>query len=250
MKVLVISNHKGGCGKTTTAVNLAAYLAGRGRPTLLVDLDPSGGATLGCGIDTGGLARHIGDVFGGKAALADVVVPLDAIAGMAIAPSTPNLISAEANLIGQPGKEFVFKECLDDLTGFDYVIIDTPPNLGALTLNGLVAADMAIIPIQCEYYALEGANHLVELLDLLHKRFGRTPSIRVLLTMFDTRTNLAKEVVDEVQQHFSDNVFSVKIPRSVKLAEAPANGLSVFSYAPDSPGARAYASLGEEVLSL
>jgi len=253
MEVITISNHKGGCGKTTTAVNLAAYLAIQGYRTVLMDLDPQGAATIGCGISKKELSIQMLDVFLGRAPLVEVIKP-STISKLNIAPCNLNLVSAEAHLAGQPGKEFVIKEQLDLLeaskepkTKYDYVVIDTPPNMGTLTLNGLVAADSVIIPIQCEYYALEGVEQLEFVLQLLGKRFGRKPKVHVLLTMFDARTNLSREVVHDVTQHFQEKVFVTMIPRNVKLAEAPANGLCIHQHAPTSPGAQAYAAFAKEV---
>lgn len=252
MKTLTVSNHKGGCGKTTTAVNIAAGLALKGHRTLLIDLDPQGAATVGLGLDKSTLGLQMTDVFLERAQLAEVIRPC-ACSNLSVAPSNLNLASAEAHLAGQPGKEFVIKEQIGALAGkglsFEYIVMDTPPNLGTLTLNGLVGSDLVLIPIQCEYYALEGVGQLEAILTLIQQRFGRNPGVRALLTMYDTRLSLAKEVAQLARDHFGDSLISIPIPRNVKLAEAPAQGKSVFEYAPTSAGAQAYLTVIDEVIA-
>ena len=249
MKVLTIGNHKGGCGKTTTASNVAAYLALSGKNVLLIDLDPQGAATLGLGIDKKTLKLQMYDVMRGETTLKDVVRPTE-IPGLEVAPCDLKLITIEHELVTQPGREFILKERIENIdnTKYDYIVIDTPPNLSILTLNSLIACDELIIPVQCEYYALEGVDQLQVTLNILKNRLGRDPKIRVVLTMFDARTKLSKEVAENVRDFFKDNVFKTVIPRSIKLAEAPSHGKPIHLHAPDSPGALAYKALTEEVL--
>jgi chromosome partitioning protein len=249
MKVLTVGNHKGGCGKTTTASNVAAYLALSGKNVLLIDLDPQGAATLGLGIDKKNLKLQMYDVMRGETTLKDIAHSTE-IPGLEVAPCDLKLITIEHELATQPGREFILKERLENLdkTKYDYIVIDTPPNLSILTLNSLIACDELIIPVQCEYYALEGVDQLQVTLNILKNRLGRDPKVRVVLTMFDARTKLSKEVAENVRDFFKDNVFETVIPRSVKLAEAPSHGKPIHLHAPDSPGALAYKALTEEVL--
>lgn len=249
MKVLTIGNHKGGCGKTTTASNVAAYLALSGKNVLLIDLDPQGAATLGLGIDKKTLKLQMYDVMRGETTLKDVARHTE-IPGLEVAPCDLKLITIEHELATQPGREFILKERIENIdnTKYDYIVIDTPPNLSILTLNSLIACDELIIPVQCEYYALEGVDQLQVTLNILKNRLGRDPKIRVVLTMFDARTKLSKEVAENVRDFFKDNVFKTVIPRSIKLAEAPSHGKPIHLHAPDSPGALAYKALTEEVL--
>jgi chromosome partitioning protein len=249
MKVLTIGNHKGGCGKTTTASNVAAYLALSGKNVLLIDLDPQGAATLGLGIDKKTLKLQMYDVMRGETTLKDVARSTE-IPGLEVAPCDLKLITIEHELATQPGREFILKERIENIdnTKYDYIVIDTPPNLSILTLNSLIACDELIIPVQCEYYALEGVDQLQVTLNILKNRLGRDPKIRVVLTMFDARTKLSKEVAENVRDFFKDNVFKTVIPRSIKLAEAPSHGKPIHLHAPDSPGALAYKALTEEVL--
>ena len=249
MRVLTVGNHKGGCGKTTTSTNMAAYLAMSGKRVLLIDLDPQGAATLGLGIDKKTLNKQMYDVMRGGAALLDIALPTE-IPGLDVAPCDLKLITIEHELDAQPGREFVLKERLDGLNNkYDFVVIDTPPNLSILTLNGLIACDELIIPVQCEYYALEGVDQLQVTLSILKNRLSREPKVRVVLTMFDARTKLSKEVAENVREYFQEKVFTTVIPRSIKLAEAPSHGKPIPLHAPDSTGAIAYKSLTDEVLS-
>jgi chromosome partitioning protein len=216
---------------------------------LLIDLDPQGAATLGLGIDKKTLGKQMYDVMRGGAALLDIALPTE-IPGLDVAPCDLKLITIEHELDAQPGREFVLKERLDGLNNkYDFVVIDTPPNLSILTLNGLIACDELIIPVQCEYYALEGVDQLQVTLSILKNRLSREPKVRVVLTMFDARTKLSKEVAENVREYFQEKVFTTVIPRSIKLAEAPSHGKPIPLHAPDSTGAIAYKSLTDEVLS-
>lgn len=255
MHILTISNHKGGCGKTTTAVNLAAGLAKAGHPTLVLDLDPQGAATVGLGIDPSAGAVHLRDVFTSRdpVSLGSAIVPTGT-PNLWVAPCDLSLTVAETHLAGQPGREMVIRERLAALAATcadipDFVVVDTPPNLGVLTLNGLVAADTVIIPIQSEYFALEGVGQLEVMLQLIQTRFERAPSVRALLTMVDARTSQSRRVTEMVRTRFGHSLYTTAIPRNVRLSEAPEAGQCIFDFAPDSTGAKAYAALVQEVLS-
>ena len=246
-RVLAVCNQKGGVGKTTTAVNLAATLARARRRVLLVDLDPQGNATTGCGLRKAALERTVADVLLGEADAASVRVDA-AHGGFALLPGGPDLTAAELALLGRERREYRLREALAGL-GDDYVLIDCPPALNILAVNALVAADAVLVPTQCEYYALEGLDALLATVE----RIGRTanPGLRlagVLRTMYDTRNNLAREVSETLCGHFGDRVFRTVIPRNVTLAEAPSHGMPVTVYRAASPGATAYLMLAGELL--
>jgi len=248
MEVISVANQKGGCGKTTTAVNLSAYLAQKGKRTLLIDLDPQGAATTSLGVKKRMLEKTIYNVMVDDLGLADVVVP-DVAPSLDIAPANMNLSAAEQGLVNQPGRETIIKMKLKALNGYDYVLIDTPPSLGILTLNSLVACNTLIIPVQTEYFAMEGMSQLLKIIKMVEERLlGSSIKRRYLLTMYDARTNLSKEVAEQVREHFQDQVFKTIIPRSVKLAEAPSHGKPISLHEPDSPGAKAYEQLAGEVM--
>jgi chromosome partitioning protein len=235
-------------GKSTTAINLAAYLAGLGEKVLIVDMDPQGNATSGLGVSADGCMY---DVLLEGVPLEQVAVGTE-VAGLEVAPATINLVGAEVELVSTLAREFKLKRALEKLSSdaYDRVLVDCPPSLDLLTLNALTAADEVLIPIQCEYYALEGLTQLMRSIRMVREELN--PSLRiggVLLTMFDTRTNLAHQVVEEVRTFFGDQVFHTVIPRNVRLSEAPSFGLPVALYAPKSMGAEAYASVAEEVLA-
>jgi chromosome partitioning protein len=248
--VVAIVNQKGGVGKSTTAINLAAYLAEMGETILILDMDPQGNATSGLGISAGSSGCMYDVLLEGKP-LEKVAISTE-IKGLAVAPATINLVGAEVELISTLAREFKLKRALQKLPNdmYDRVLIDCPPSLDLLTLNALTAADEVLIPIQCEYYALEGLTQLMRSLRMVREELN--PDLRiggVLLTMFDTRTNLAHQVVEEVRSFFGDQVFHTIIPRNVRLSEAPSFGMPVTLYAPKSTGAEAYAAVAEEVLS-
>lgn len=248
--VAAIVNQKGGVGKSTTAVNLAAYLAESGQRVLVIDLDPQANATSGLGVSAGHEGCTYDVLLDGKP-LEKVAVESD-IPGLHVVPATIQLVGAEIELVSTLAREFKLKRALQKLPlgAYHRVLVDCPPSLDLLTLNALTAADQLLIPIQCEYYALEGLTQLMRTIRMVREELNPDLEIGgVLLTMFDTRTNLAHQVVEEVRAFFGDQVFHTVIPRNVRLSEAPSFGLSVAQYAPKSTGAEAYAAVAEEVLS-
>jgi chromosome partitioning protein len=246
-RTIACANQKGGVGKTTTVVNLASLLAISGERVLLIDLDPQGNATSGLGIDRTTLDGSVYDALLDGADLADLVVQGTA-AGVDVVPSTIALAGAEVELAGSTGRERRLRDALASLGDrYDVVLIDCPPSLGLLTVNALTAADAVLIPLQCEYYALEGLTQLLATIDLVRDHLNPRLAIDgVILTMADKRTNLSSEVEAEARRHLDGTVYRTIIPRSVRLSEAPSHGLSIASYAPDSKGGRAYAALAEE----
>lgn len=247
--VVAIVNQKGGVGKSTTAINLAAYLAEKGEKVLVVDMDPQANATSGLGVEesSGGCMYDV--LLEGKP-LQEVAVKTN-IEGLDVAPSTINLVGAEVELVSSLAREYKLKRNLEKMPEdlYDRVLLDCPPSLDLLTLNALTAADEVLIPIQCEYYALEGLTQLMRSIRMVREELN--PGLRVggvLLTMFDPRTNLAHQVAEEVKSFFGERVFHTLIPRNVRLSEAPSFGLPVALYAPKSSGAEAYEAVAEEVL--
>ena len=248
--VYTILNQKGGVGKTTTAINLGAFLAQYDQRVLLVDIDPQANATSCLGIDKRSITNGIYQAMINKSNIQEAVLYNPRLK-LSLLPSSPDLTGAEVELIDVPGRETRLKAVVDSLhSSYDYVLIDCPPSLGILTLNGMLAAkDGLIIPVQCEYLALEGISQLLQTIERV--RMAMAPSLRVrgvLLTMFDPRTNLSKDVEDEIRKHFSTQTFKAVIPRSVRLAEAPSYGLPISAYQPGSPGAQAYDDLARELL--
>lgn len=247
-KILGIINQKGGVGKSTTAVNLAAALGAAGKEVLLVDLDPQGNATSGYGIDKRDIDQSVYNVL-----LEDPIE--DAILaevgkGVDVLPSTISLAGAEVELVNEMARENRLKNALGSLRGrYDYILIDCPPSLGLLTINALVASDKLLIPIQCEFYALEGVTKLLDSMNRVKKALNPTLDIYgIVLTMYDGRTNLSKQVADEVRSFFGKTVFKTVIPRTVKLSEAPSYGQPILDYAPESKGAETYSKLAQEVI--
>lgn len=244
-----VVNQKGGVGKTTTALNLAAALAEAGKFVLLVDLDPQGNATSGLGIKNQQLEKGLYHALIAEQRLHDTVVNT-AHAGLRLVPSTPDLAGANVELVNVEGREMKLNDILNEVKhAYDYIIIDSPPSLGLLTLNGLVAADKILIPVQAEYYALEGLGQLLRTIDMVRENIK--PELQVLgaiLTMYDSRNRLSDEVMHELYKFFPNNIFRSVIPRTVRLAEAPSFGKSILHYEPSGKGAKAYERLAREVL--
>lgn len=250
-KIIGVVNQKGGTGKTTTAVNLAGYLAALGKYTLLVDLDPQGNATSGLGFEQENLDGGIYEVLSGTKKPEEVIKKTK-VFGFEILPATSDLAGAAIELVSHPDREFILKKALGRIrTNYDYILIDCPPSLSLLTVNGLLASDELLIPVQAEYYALEGLGQLFNTVNLINESIDSPIKIKgALLTMYDKRNRLARQVSKEVQQHFPGYVFDSNVPRCVKLAEAPSHGKIILQYNPKSKGARAYKNLAQEVIKL
>ncbi len=248
-KVMAVANQKGGVGKTTTAVNCSAALALQGRRVLVVDTDPQGNTTSGLGIDKKKAQLSVYDVLINGTNIKEAVQATQ-IEGLFAVPSAIKLAGAEVEMVHMEKREYVIKEALDAVRGeYDYILMDCPPSLGLLTVNALTAADTVIVPIQCEYYALEGVTQLVDTIRLVKKHLNTGLEIEgVLLTMFDPRTRLSVQVVDEVKAFFRHKVFSSLVPRNVRLGEAPSFGKPIMLYDPQCAGARAYEYLAEEII--
>ncbi len=246
-QIIACANQKGGVGKTTTVVNLATYLALAGDAVLVVDLDPQGNATSGFGLDRGDIVQSIYEALIEDVSVEEMVLPT-AIAGLSIVPSSIALAGAEVELAPLPQRERRLSRILAEIRDdYDYVVLDCPPSLGLITVNALTAADAVIIPIQCEYYALEGLSQLIATINLVRNHLNPELAIKgVVLTMYDSRTNLSAEVNAEVRKHLGAAVFNTVVPRSVRLSEAPSYGLPIALYRPDSKGADAYALLAAE----
>ena len=250
-RIISVVNQKGGVGKTTTAVNLAAGLAEAGKFVLLVDLDPQGNASSGLGIKVSELEKSLYHVISGSARVHDVVLNTGH-AGLRVVPATPDLAGANIELVDAPDREKRLADILSEVShAYDYIIIDCPPSLGILTLNGLVAADQILIPVQAEYYALEGLEQLLKTINLVKTHIKPEVSILgAVITMFDGRNRLSEEILHELYRFFPDKIFRSVIPRTVRLAEAPSFGQSVFHYDQKGKGARAYERLAKEVMEI
>ena len=247
--VIAIVNQKGGVGKSTTAINLAASLGDLGKRVLVVDFDPQGNATSGFGVDKDSLEHDVYDTLMNSVSIEDVVVA-SPVEGVSVAPATIQLAGAEIELVSVMARESVLRYVLDPVrSSYDYIFVDCPPSLGLLTVNALVAADSLLVPIQCEFYALEGLSKLLESMRMVKGRLNPSLDVfGVVMTMFDARTTLSRQVVEEVRDFFGPKVFDTVIPRNVKLSEAPSHGLPINRYDPRSKGALAYAELAEEVV--
>ena len=247
-KIIAIANQKGGVGKTTTSVNLGACLAYIGKRVLLVDVDPQGNATSGVGIEKADVEHCIYDILVDDVNIKEVIKPSE-VENLDIIPSTIQLAGAEIELVPTISREVRLKRALEAVKHhYDYIVIDCPPSLGLLTINALTASDTVLIPVQCEYYALEGLSQLLNTVRLVQKHLNTELMIEgVLLTMLDARTNLGIQVIDEVKKYFQDKVYQTIIPRNVRLSEAPSHGQPIIIYDPRSRGAEVYLELAKEV---
>ncbi len=249
-RIISVANQKGGVGKTTSTVNLGAALAYYGQKVLLIDADPQGNATSGLGINRGNLEDDLYDVLINDVPLVDVIQP-SSREGLWVVPSSIQLAGAEIELTTQQKREQRLNQAIQSLeTTYDFILIDCPPSLGHLTINAFTASDTVLIPVQCEYYALEGLSQLMNTITMVRKHFNSRLKIEgVLLTMFDARTNLGTEVKNEVIKYFQEKVYQTIIPRNVRLSEAPSYGQSIIDYDPKSKGAEVYLSLSKEVMA-
>lgn len=247
-KIVSIANQKGGVGKTTTSVNLSTILAKRGKKVLMIDADPQGNASSGVGFDKE-IEESVYDILINDTEMEKVVKKTN-IKNLSICPSNINLAGAEVELVSVMSREYRLKEKLDLIRdNYDYIIIDCPPSLGLITLNAFTASDSVLIPVQCEYYALEGLGQLINTINLVKKHLNKTIEIEgALLTMYDVRTNLSNQVVKEVKKYFNDKVYKNVIPRNVKLSEAPSYGMPISIYDPRSKGAKSYEKFVKEFL--
>jgi len=250
VKTICIFNQKGGVGKTTTNINLCSYLAMEGNKVLSIDIDPQGNTTSGLGFDKNKIKLSIYDALTSEVSIQDVIRECELINNFYLVPSKMELAGAEVELINKVKRETILKEKLKELEmKFDYVFIDCPPSLGFLTINALTAADSVLIPIQCEFYALEGVGQLVNTIQLVKKSLNKNLEIEgVLLSMYDSRNNLSNEVVAEVNKYFKTKVYNTKIPRNIRLAEAPSFGLPIMLYDDKCKGAEAYEHLAKEFI--
>ena len=248
-RVIAVANQKGGVGKTTTSINLSACLAEKGKKVLVIDTDPQGNTTSGFGIDKNNLDDTVYELILGECSIFDCIIK-DAIPNVSVLPSNVNLAAAEIELIGIDDKEFILQkemEWVKDL--YDYILIDCPPALNTLTLNAMTTATSVIVPIQCEYLALEGLSDLITTINLVKERLNPELDLEgIVFTMYDGRTVLSQQVVDNVKEHFPDKIYDSKIPRNVRLSEAPSFGQPITIYDPKSSGAESYRKLAQEVI--
>lgn len=249
-KAIAIANQKGGVGKTTTSINLSACLAEKGKRVLVIDTDPQGNTTSGFGIDKNNLDTTIYDLILGECSIGDCIIK-EVIRNVSLVPSNVNLAAAEIELIGIDRKEYILKKEVDYIKSeYDFIIIDCPPSLNMLTINAMTTADSVLVPIQCEYYALEGLSQLIHTINLVKERLNPELDMEgVVFTMFDSRTNLSMQVVENVKDNLNQRIYNTLIPRNIRLAEAPSHGMPISSYDAKSAGAEAYMLLAEEVIS-
>ena len=248
-RVISIANQKGGVGKTTTSVNISTILAKKGKKVLLIDTDPQGNATSGIGAEKK-TDKSIYDVIIGETTIEEAIKDTQ-VKNLKVCPSNINLAGAEVELVSMISREFRLKEKLDEeRDNYDYIIIDCPPSLGLITLNAFTASDSVLIPVQCEYYALEGLEQLMNTINLVKKHLNKDLELEgAVLTMYDARTNLGNQVVKEVKNYFEDKVYKTVIPRNVRLSEAPSYGMPIILYDPNSKGAKFYEKLSKEFIS-
>lgn len=250
MKVICVFNQKGGVGKTTTNINLCSYLAMEGYKVLTLDIDPQGNTTSGLGIDKRNLELSMYDVLTSDVSLKDVIIKSDLVQNLSIAPSTIELAGAEVEMITKEDREQIMSKKLAEINSeYDFAFIDCPPSLGVLTINALTSSDSVLIPIQCEFYALEGVSQLMNTIQLVKKSLNKDLKVEgVLMTMYDYRTNLSNEVFKEVEKYFSELMFKSTIPRNIRLAESPSFGLPIMLYDDKCKGAEAYLNFTKEFL--
>ena len=249
-RAIAISNQKGGVGKTTTSINLSSSLAARGKKVLVIDIDPQGNTTSGFGIEKNNLENTIYELILGECSVQDSIIK-DVIPNVSLLPSNVNLAAAEIELIGIEKKEYILKKEIEWIKDdYDYIIIDCPPSLSMLTVNAMTTADSVLVPIQCEYYALEGLSQLIHTVNLVRERLNPELDIDgVVFTMYDSRTNLSMQVVENVKQNIKQNVYTTVIPRNIRLAEAPSFGIPINLYDPKSAGAESYLQLADEIIN-
>lgn len=248
-RIIAVANQKGGVGKTTTSTNLSACLAEKGKKVLLVDIDPQGNATSGVGIDKNDLENTVYDMIIGECSIGECLIK-EALENLDVLPSNVNLSGAEIDLIGIDDREFILKKNIDKIKdNYEYIIIDCPPSLNMLTVNAMTTANTVLVPIQCEYYALEGLSQLLHTINLVKERLNPELEMEgVVFTMYDARTNLSLEVVENVKNNLKQSIYKTIIPRNVRLAEAPSHGLPINLYDGKSVGAESYRLLADEVI--
>ena len=249
-RIIAIANQKGGVGKTTTAINLSACLAEKGKKVLSIDMDPQGNMTSGLGVSKDEVEKTVYDLIIGEAEIEDIICR-EVSENLDILPTNIDLSAAEIELIGIDDKEYIIKKEVEKIRdNYDFIIIDCPPSLSMLTINAMTTADSVLVPIQCEYYALEGLSQLIHTIELVQERLNPVLSIEgVIFTMYDARTNLSLQVVENVKDNLNQNIYKTIIPRNIRLAEAPSYGMPINQYDPKSAGAESYRLLAEEVIN-
>ena len=249
-RTIAIANQKGGVGKTTTSINLSAALAVKGKNVLVIDTDPQGNTTSGFGVDKNDLDNTIYELILGECSIQECIIK-NVVPGVSLIPSNVNLAATEIELIGVDKKEYILRNEVDWVKDqYDFIIIDCPPSLNMLTINSMTTADSVLVPIQCEYYALEGLSQLIHTVNLVKERLNPDLDMEgIVFTMYDSRTNLSMQVVENVKNHLNQKIYNTVIPRNIRLAEAPSYGMPINMYDPKSAGAEAYLMLAEEVIN-